>query len=97
MKNPIQFSKLLESMILNHFRNGLNHKVVVTSGNQSLEGYFKASSDGHYTFYDCDDTKVIELKKDKFGWSLVVIWDGDQGKRKFILPLILHLETKLFN
>lgn len=96
-KTPVRFSKALESRISNHFRDALNHKVVVASKNQTLEGYFKAFSDGHYIFYGSDDTKVVELKKDKLGWALVGIWDDDEGKRKFIMPLILYLETKLFN
>lgn len=96
-KTPVRFGKALESRISSHFRDALNHKVVVTSKNQTLEGYFKAFSGGHYIFYGSDGIKVAELKKDKFGWALVGIWDDDEEKRKFIMPLILYLETKLFN
>ncbi|ETZ20993.1 hypothetical protein [Pedobacter sp. V48] len=96
-KPSLSFGKVLESRISSHFRDALNYKVVVTSKNQTLEGYFKLSSDGHFMFYGEDDVKVVELKKDKLGWSLVRIWDGDNGNREFIMPLILHLEAKLFN
>ncbi|HEY0175263.1 MAG TPA: hypothetical protein VGC08_02730 [Pedobacter sp.] len=91
------FPQLLESEIKRHFRNSLDHHIDVDFNGKTLRGYFKAFENGEYIFYSHQDDPLIHLKKDARGWALVQICDGDEGKRRFVTLLILHLESKLFN
>lgn len=95
---PEPFTRVvLEQKITKHFSDSLNHQVKISCGKEKLEGYFVAFSTGEYIFYQTDHTEVIQLKKGATGWALIKISDGDQRKRIFIMPMILHLERKLFN
>lgn len=95
--SPVIYRELLEARIHHHFEESLRHHIVITCGAFKLEGYFKSFPNGEYHFYDLDHHEVLKLKKDHKGWGLMEICDGDDRKRMFIMPMILHLEAKLFN
>ena len=88
-------TEILDLVISEHFRQSLNHKVKITRGYETLNGYFLAFSTGEYIFYLSDHTGIIHLKKGNSGWAIIKISNDDY--RKFITPAILHLEARLFN
>jgi len=89
--------ELLENHIRMHFQYVRKQMVVIGRGNDKIEGYFEAYPNGEYFFYLSDHTELLRLRKDHFGWALVCISDGDERKHKFVMPLILYLEARLFN
>ncbi|SHG14389.1 hypothetical protein [Pedobacter caeni] len=89
--------ELLENHIRMHFQYVRKQTVRIGRGKDQIEGYFEAYPNGEYFFYSADHTELIRLRKDHLGWGLVCISDGDESKHKFVLPLILYLEARLFN
>lgn len=89
--------ELLENHIRMHFQYVKKEMAVISRGNEKIEGYFEAYPNGEYFFYLSDHSEFLRLRKDHFGWALVCISDGDERKHKFVMPLILYLEGRLFN
>lgn len=87
----------IETCIRKHFQYIRKRNVKLKNGNEVLEGYFEAYPNGTYFFYHTDHTELIRLKKDHLGWAVVDIRGNDTYLRKFITPLILKLEERIFN
>lgn len=92
------FAIALEREIEKHFKGRLGKTVRMTREGDYLEGYFEALQNGEFIFYKKKtQQELMRLKKNHLGWALVSIAAGEEHHRKFIMPLILHLETRLFN
>lgn len=94
---PALGNRGLETHVRKHFQYIKNRDITLRRGNEQLTGYFEVYPNGEYFFYLPDHTEVMRLKKDHTGWSLLGISGQDESKHKFVMPLILQLESKLFN
>lgn len=80
-----------------HFQLALKDRFVLKRDNEILTGYVRPAPSGEYLFYQSRGPMLMRLRKDHSGWALLDIAKGAEDKKKFLMPLILQLEYRLFN
>ncbi|MBB5645721.1 hypothetical protein [Pedobacter cryoconitis] len=93
-QNP-KLKNRLEYLFETHFERLV--PVELHSKYQCLSAYVDAKSNGTYILLTHEGKKVLILKKNNFGWSVLHQSKAIDQPLQFVTPLILMLEQRFYN
>ncbi|KEQ28254.1 hypothetical protein N180_01065 [Pedobacter antarcticus 4BY] len=90
-KTDVDIERLFES----HFEKLIS--VELNSNREMLSAYVDAKANGTYSLLTMEGEKILSVKKNSVGWSVVQIGSTLEDPLQFVTPLILMLEQKFYN